>query len=148
MIEFSYNMIIKPLKKLWSTVSYMFGDLKIEPKDVNFDELRNHLCFSINVCNNKDTKMYVKNIKISIEDSNGQVVDFKVYQYIREEVVGNINNKTYEQFSSCSVDKKDIFVAKRLLINVDSKKYIKNKDIYLEYDNHLNKHKKVKLKFE
>lgn len=34
MIEFSYNMIIKPLKKLWSTASYIFGDLKIEPKDV------------------------------------------------------------------------------------------------------------------
>lgn len=146
-MDFSFSILIKPLKKLWSTVSYMFGDLKFEPKDIAFDKVRNSLCFSINICNSKNTKMYVKNIKISIVNKDGDDTEsYKVFQHVRDEYQDNEKLRICEQFSACTVDNRDIFVAKRLFVDGITEEYVKDKNIYLEYDNHLNNHKKIEIK--
>ena len=145
-MDIPIGALIKPLKKLWDTVTYIFGDLKFEPKDIAFDKLNDYLIFSINICNNKNTKMYVKNIKMAIIDTDGNVEYRKVFQHVRDGYNGNTGNRTYEQFSSCTVNDRDIFVAKRLIVDRLTEGYVKDKSIYLEYDNHKNNPKKIEIK--
>lgn len=147
-MDIPFNFLIKQFKKLSETVNYIFGNIKFEPRLISFDELNKHMCFSINICNNKNVKMYAKNIRITIKDEYGNTEYRRIFRLLSSEKVGNNTHNKCEQFSSCTIADRDIYVAKRLMINDVTKDYIKDKKLYIEYENHINKTKQIEVKIE
>jgi len=145
-MEMPFGSVVNFVKKSWSKLSFIFGNLEIEPKKLTFDKIKSCIYFSINLCNTKNTKLYIKNIGVVFVDEEGGVEYYRaIFQHIGYEYLDKERVAKYEQFSSCTIDARDILVAKRLFINNITEEYLENKIIYLEYTNQMNKTKRLKL---